>query len=338
MQTNARQFNPTHIHPDYRCYLLFGQETMLVEESLILIRHNAKQYEFNERIRFDVDLYFDWNLLTTEIQTQSLFSSKRVVECHISSLANKAPQLLALIESVPADVILVLIIAGFKSAQKNTKWFKSLDKSGVIVGHYELKPQEALNWVHLRMKQLNITPNQALTQSLLLHNEGNLLAMWQELQKLALEYPNGKIDFEQYQANIVEQSNYKPYGLINAALMGNPQQTLKIYLVLKDNNTQALHIINVLNNELRVLSNIAIDAKKIGLIQAMRPYRMWGVKETLAKQALHRHTAAGLQKLMLLLGQLERSSKGQGQYNADQVWHGLLTLLLNLAGQRLWTP
>ena len=338
MQTRANELNQTHIHASHRVYLLFGQEIMLIEQSLKFIRRGAKQHHFNERIRFDIDAYFNWNLLLTELQTQSLFSTKRLIECHISSLTNKTEQLTTLLKSVPDDVILILIINELKPAQKNTKWFKTINKLGVIIGHYELNNQQTLTWLNRRMKLLGLVPNQEMVQILLLHNENNLLALWQELQKLILEYPDGNINIEQYKAHTIQQSHYKPYGLINAALMGNTRQMLKIYYVLKDNNIEILYLINSLINELNTLSTIATNAKESGLAQAISVYHFWGAKETLVKKALHRHTAQNLQKMLLSLGQLERSSKGQGYYNVHSIWHGLLALLLNLSGQKIWIP
>lgn len=341
MQINASKFNQTQLHPNNRCYLLFGQEPMLLEESLLFIRQNTKERGFNERLRFDIDNHFDWRVLFNELQSQSLFSKQRLLECHLANLAgidDPLLKLVALANKTPNDIVLVLLTKKISQSQKKSKWFKAVEKQGIIVGHYELKPQELQAWLTKKMQQLDIVPKPELVQILLFYNEGNLLAIWQELQKIKLSYTDKNIDVIDYQTHVEQQSQYAPYHLINAVLLGNVKQTLKIYEVLKHNGIEPLYLINTLNNELNLLSKIAVEAQQFGLEPALKPYRFWAAKATMVKSVLKRNNGTTLQKILLYLGQLERSAKGRGTYNSQTIWHGLLALLLNLSGQKIWIP
>lgn len=338
MKTTATHLNRTHAHKDNRVYLLFGQEPMLIEQSLKFIRHSAKSYQFNERMRFDIDRFFDWYLLFAELQTQSLFSSKRLIECHLSYTKDMIKHLPALLKKLDQDVILVLIVDSLTPAQKKSKWFGQIDKQGVSIAHYPLKPREAITWLNQKAQDLNLELSQKVVQALLYNNEGNLLAMWQELQKLALTYAKGKIQETDYLAHIEQQSHYQPFHLINSALLGDAKQMLKIYHQLLEEGIEVLYIINVLLKELKILNQISLQAKTGNLTQIIGEYRFFGDKTQLIHLTIKRHNSRALQKMLLTIGHLERSSKGQGYYQNKTIWHGLLTLLLHLSGRTIWTP
>lgn len=335
MITSATSLNQSHAHKNNRVYLLFGQEHMLIEQSLKFIRYSAKSYKFNERMRFDIGRFFDWYILFRELQTQSLFASKRLIECHLSYTKDMIKHLPALLEMLDEDVILVLIVDSLTPAQKNSKWFKQIDKKGVIISHYPLKHHETVTWLNYKAKYLNLELSPKVVQSLLHNNEGNLLAMWQELQKLALTYAKGKIQEVDYLAHIEQQSHYQPYHLIDSALSGDVKQMLKIYHQLIEEGVEVLYIINVLLKELNILNKISLKSKTGNLTQIIAEYRFWGNKNQLIHLTLKRHNNNSLQKMLLTIGQLERSSKGQGYYKNQTIWHGLLELLINLSGHKI---
>ena len=67
-------------------YLLFGQEPLLVEESVDLIRSAAHEQGFVERTRFTLEAGFDWASLTQSSQSLSLFSQQRLLELRMPSI------------------------------------------------------------------------------------------------------------------------------------------------------------------------------------------------------------------------------------------------------------
>jgi DNA polymerase III subunit delta len=58
--------------------------------------------------------------------------------------------------------------------------------------------------------------------------EGNLLAAHQELQKLALLYPAGTLDFEQVEAAVLNVARYDVFKLGEAVLSGQAARALRM--------------------------------------------------------------------------------------------------------------
>ncbi len=331
MQLRSEQLNKSHLNTNI--FLLFGEEILLIEENLALIRQNAKKRGFDDKVRFDVDAHFDLSILYEEWYTESLFSNKRLIECHISSAIGE--KIMPLINTIPNDIMVVMIVDTLAKMQKNSKWFKAIDKQGLIVSHYLLTSAQMLNWMQHKVKQFGLIVNTQFLQTILFYNEGNLLAVFQELQKLKLAYPDGKVDIKAYYGQIEQQSHYKPYGLIHAALQGDTQKVIKIGQILKINGTEPLYVINILIQEFKLLVRLAINAKRVSFTHALKAERLWHQKEVMVKSVLARYNDRALQNMLLILGRLERSAKGQGELN---VWHALMALLINISGKKLWIP
>lgn len=334
----AYYLKPDHLDRDQRRYILFGNEPMLLVESQELIWQTVKSYGFNEKIRFDIDDNFDWSPLIQECQSQPLFTKQRLIQCYISNFTKIRERFSDLIATMSDDVIIAASIGVVTKAQKNSKWWARLQEQTLVISHYELSPKEVKTWLLAKMKNIGIANEEELVSTLLYHNTGNLLALSQELEKLKLQYPNGKVNIKDYQAHLAQQSKYQPYHLVNAALDGSMEQIIKIYSSLQSSGIEALYLINTINKELKALTKIATN-----VVQAqpdLRGYNFFRNKEKneSLKKALRRHNRASLQKSILQLGRLERSAKGRGVYNTKAVWHGLLVLLLNLAGHKIWNP
>lgn len=336
MQTSCLNLNQTHAHVDNRVYLLFGDEPMLQKQSLFFITKNAKAQGFDSQMRYEIDRFFDWHLLFQELQAQSLFAQKRIIKCQLSYLKDAIKHFPKLLENIPEDVILVLVIDSLTPAQKKSKWFSNIDKKGVVISHYSLNHIQTKNWLIARLSGLKLTLDAQTIDALLHNNEGNLLAMWQELQKLKLTYLDCKIDNTLYQSHLEQQSHYKPYQLVDTALSGNVKQTLKIYYRLQAEGLEAMYLVNLLAKEIKTLTNISLNARTVGVKKAVSEYRFWGEKPRIIEAVVQKNSTAQLQKMLLTIGQLERSSKGRGQYDTKTIWHGLLSLLITLSGHKTW--
>ncbi len=314
-------------------YLVYGEETLLVEHSINFIKNNAHKKQFNERLRFDIDNNFNWSDIYQELNSKSLFSNKQIIECYLNINTQNTNNMLEIIENITDDVIIIFVINNITSAQKKTKWFKTINNSGLIIANYLLKEQQTKNWIINKAKQLKLNIDNKIINSLLFNNEGNLLAIAQELEKLKLAYAKEHIDYDSYCKQIEQQSSYKPFGLVNASLLGDSKKVIKIQQILQENGTEVMHIINILINELKILIKISIDAKKSDTNQIIAKYHFWYEKENAIKKALARNSTAQIQKIIISLGKIERNAKGYGK---QDIWSSLLKLLLNLSGKKIW--
>ncbi|MBT7276269.1 MAG: DNA polymerase III subunit delta, partial [Woeseiaceae bacterium] len=67
------------------CYLISGDEPLLVQESHDLIRKKAYKEGFTTRETFDQTQTFDWQEIINSCSNMSLFSDKKIIEIRFAS-------------------------------------------------------------------------------------------------------------------------------------------------------------------------------------------------------------------------------------------------------------
>ena len=120
-------------------YFIFGPEILLVEQSLTLIKKAAKENNFSDRVRFDIDGLFPWDTINNEMANPSLFSEKRIIECRLTTgkIGLKGSKALTeLVDTLTDDILLIISTGKLDMNQQKSKWFKALDKKGAIIQHW----------------------------------------------------------------------------------------------------------------------------------------------------------------------------------------------------------
>ena len=315
-------------------YFAFGAEILLVEQSLSMIKEVARQDGFNERFRFDIDGNFSWDNIISLISSPSLFAEKRILECRLTSgkIGVKGSKALTeIVETLPEDILLIISSGKLEMAQQKSKWFKALDKNGVIIQHWEVQSSQLVGWINRNMAQLGIESNTEVANAIAYCTEGNLLATMQEIQKLKIAYPDGKINLQQYLYQIDQQSQYTVFGMIDSALQGDTDKVNKIFRSLKDDSTPPVILISSLYRELKNLVTMSIELKTNQTIESiLNNHRVWQKRKPLISNALKKHSYQKLQKLLLNLGRIDRSLKGMD--NLD-VYDELQNVVISLSGK-----
>ena len=220
-------------------------------------------------------------------------------------------------------------------AQQKSKWVKSLEQKGTVIQHWEVQNDHLVGWILNHMEQLDLAANKEVADAIAHCTEGNLLASMQEIQKLQIAYPDGKIDINNYLKQIEEQSHYSVFGLIDAALGGDAIKVNKILTSLIDEATPPIIIISSLYREIKTLSTMAVEVQHNQSLESiLTKHRVWQKRKPLITQALKTQSYQSLQKLTLSLGRIDRSLKGRDNLN---VLDELRTLLVTLAGKPQWT-
>ena len=315
-------------------YFAFGAEILLVEQSLSMIKEVARQDGFNERFRFDIDGNFSWDNIISLISSPSLFAEKRILECRLTSgkIGVKGSKALTeIVETLPEDILLIISSGKLEMAQQKSKWFKALDKNGVIIQHWEVQSNQLVGWITRNMSQLGLESNTEVANAIAYCTEGNLLATMQEIQKLKIAYPDGKINLQQYLYQIDQQSQYTVFGMIDSALQGDTDKVNKIFRSLKDDSTPPVILISSLYRELKNLVMMSIELKTNQTIESiLNNHRVWQKRKPLISNALKKHSYQKLQKLLLNLGRIDRSLKGMD--NLD-VYDELQNVVISLSGK-----
>ena len=315
-------------------YFAFGSEILLVEQSLTTIKDAAKKLGFDERFRFDIDGNFSWDAIFNLISSPSLFADKRIIECRLTTgkIGVKGSKALSeLTENLPDDIMLIISSGKLDIAQQKSKWFKAVDKKGVIIQHWEVQSEQLVGWIVNHMSQLGLSSSNEVANAIAYCTEGNLLATMQEIQKLQIAYPDGNIDLNEYLSQIDQQSQYTVFGMIDAALKGDTDKVYKIFSSLVDDSTPPVILISSLYREIKNLVTMSIELKTNQTIDTIfSNHRVWQKRKPLIAIALKKHSYQQLQKLLLKLGRIDRSLKGMDNLN---VYDELQSVVITLSGK-----
>ena len=158
--------------------------------------------------------------------------------------------------------------------------------------------------------------------------EGNLLAAHQEIQKLALLYPEGQISFEDVQAAITNVARYDVFHLGAALLEGDAARFVRMLDGLRAEGEAPHLVLWALAEELRTLYRIGKGrSDNIPLSQLFKEHRVWGEKQKLVERALPRINAGKLRKALAHAARIDELNKGIGE---GEVWDELLDLAMPL--------
>ena len=314
-------------------YFAFGAEILLVEQSLSTIKAAGRENGFTERFRFDIDGNFSWDSIFSLISSPSLFAEKRIIECRLTSgkigvRGSKA--LTEIVEALPEDILLIISSGKLEMVQQKSKWFKALDKNGVIIQHWEVQSNQLVGWITGNMTQLGLDSNIEAANAIAYCTEGNLLATMQEIEKLKIAYPDGKINLKEYLDQIDQQSQYSVFGLIDSALLGDTDKVNKIFNSLVDDSIPPVILISSLYREITNLVMMSIELKTNDTLESiLNKHRVWQKRKPFISNALKKHSYQKLQKILLKLGRIDRSLKGMDNLN---VYDELQNVVISLSG------
>jgi DNA polymerase-3 subunit delta len=320
-------------------YIFSGDEPLLMMEAMDQLRAMAKKQSYTEREVLLQERGFDWSALLSAGQTMSLFGDKRWLELRIptgkpgrdgaDALKQFAAQMKSQALDAP-DTVVCIILPRLDSKTKTSAWFSGLDEVGMAIQIDSLDRSQLPQWIIGRLKNQNqeVEPGAEGMRALeFIANqvEGNLIAAHQEIQKLGLLYPNGKLTEEQIRTAILKVARYNVFELTEAMLAGDLARLNRMLDGLKGEGEPLVLILWSVTEELRLLSKLkaASDAGE-SVQQLMRANRVWGNKERLYPNALRRIQPLKLRRAMQVAAGLDRQVKGL--YAADlpaDPWDGL---------------
>ncbi len=272
-------------------YVLHGDEVLLVQEAMDAIRLRARQQGYTERHSFTVaGSNYDWSAVLAAATSQSLFGDRQLLEIHIPTAkpgkegAQALQDLTHILQG--QDACLAMIILGrLDKATKSSAWFAALEEHGVSMQIDSIERHRLAPWIARRMQQHHLRlpegeQGQHCLQFLVEQVEGNLLAANQEVQKLALLYPDGSIDLEKIQQAVSNVARYDVFKLSEAVLAGSGLRAQKMIDGLRSEGVAEVLVHWVLSEDIRSLRRVcyALQTGK-NLTQALRENRIWGAKE-----------------------------------------------------------
>ena len=286
-------------------YTVHGDEPLLAQEAGDLVRAAARAAGYTERKVFSVSgAHFDWSGLLGAAQAMSLFAERQLIEVRIPGGKpgkEGSEALQRYCETLSDDVVTIVHLPRLDRQQQGSAWFAALDSAGVSVRVDPVERKALPQWIAQRLaaQGQRVQDGDAGAQTLAFFAdrvEGNLLAAHQELQKIALLYPQGELGFEQIEAAVLNVARYDVFKLGEAVLAGQTARVLRMLDGLRAEGEAPVLVHWTLAEDIRALKRVK-DAVAQGkpLPMALRESRVWGAKERLFERLvplLSDHTLA----------------------------------------------
>lgn len=313
------------------CYLISGDEPLLVQECADAIRRAARAGGCTERQRLHISSKDDWLELGHAAGSLSLFAERKLIEVQLPSgkpgtEGSKAIQ--EYLASSPDDVLLIVSGRIDKQSQKS-KWYLALDQAGVVMPIWPVSPTELPRWISDRMSSLGLTAEPDAITLLAERLEGNLLAAAQEVEKLKLLHGDHTITATMVADTVSDNARYDAFRLVDVALSGDARGAVRTLRGLKGEAVQPPVLLWAVAREVRLLADLKRDvAAGTSIDRAMQQKGVWRNRQGLVRTALNRLSGRDLAEMQTLSFQVDGSSKG---FLLGEPWSLLERLLIVLA-------
>ena len=316
-------------------YVLVGDEPLAHSECLDAIRLAARKAGADERTSFIVERNFNWQQIYQFSQAMSLFSSMRILEIHIPTGKpglDGSKVLVEMAQNTIPETTSIVVLPSLERDAKNSVWFSALQRTAVVIELDEIAPSTLPQWITKRLAIQGQSADTATLEFMAHQVEGNLLAAHQEIQKLGLLFPTGRLSPEDVNSAVMNVSRYDAFQLGEAVLNGDVERTSRILQGLKDEGEQAVAVMNPLIWLLRPLVRIK-HAESWGdnINNAMTNARIYGERQMLTQKALSRLSMRQIEAALQKLCDIDRIAKGVMVGNA---WLELSRLCFGLAKVR----
>jgi DNA polymerase-3 subunit delta len=314
------------------CYLVSGDEHLLVDEALDRLRAAARTAGFGARELYVAGTDFDWQQLGAAGANLSLFAEKRLVELRLpTGKPGRAGG--AAIEDFVArlgpELMLLVVTPKLDRTVANAKWVKALEARGASLTVWPVGARELPGWIAERMRRAELEPDRQAVAMIADRVEGNLLAAAQEVEKLRLLLGAGKVSADDVNRAVADSSRYDVYQLADAALAGEARRAMKILAGLRAEGVEPVIVVWSLTRELRTLARLAeLLEQRVDLGSALQKVQVWRSRQALVRSALGRHTGPALLRLLKASGYADAAAKGQRR--ADP-WQLAADIVLQLA-------
>jgi len=314
------------------CYLVTGDEHLLVAEALDSIRLAAREKGFTSRESHVTTRYFDWASLSASSANMSLFAEQRIIELRLPTGKpgrDGSAAITELVEQLGPELMLIVSAPKLDSNAPKSKWFKALNSHGVFLPIWPVGVRELPGWVAGRMRDAGLQPDRAAAAMIADRVEGNLLAANQEIEKLRLILGDGPVSAEDVANAVANNSRYDVYKLVDAALAGDGRRAVRILGGLRAEGVEPVIVFWALGRELRVLAGLA-DAvqQRVDLGSAMQKARVWNNRQGLVRSCVSRVPDGAFRQLLQAVGRGDAAAKGQ--LRADP-WQLATDIVLGIA-------
>ena len=314
-------------------YAVFGAETLLALEASDRIRAAARAAGHTEREVLIAESGFKWSDLAFAADSQSLFASRRILEIRIPNGkpgVEGGAALQALCERLPQDTLTLVQLPELDWRTQQSGWVEALDRAGVVVEARAVARSALPQWLAGRLKAQKQEADKETLEFIADRVEGNLMAAYQEVQKLALIAPEGKLPFDAVRDAVLDVARYDVFESGVVMLEGDPLRITRTLEGLKGEGVAAPLLLWVLSEDIRAFGRI-VDGAAQGRnpAQLVRDMRVRGAtRQNLMANAARRFTPSHIANALRHAAAIDRIVKG---LDKGDIWDELLQLALRFS-------
>ncbi len=314
------------------CYLVTGDEHLLVGEALDAIREVARERGFGTRELHIATTGFDWPQLVASTSNLSLFAERRIIELRLpTGKPGRAggQAIIDLVEQAGPELLFIVTGPKLDKGSGASKWAKAIDRKGVSLPIWPVGVRELPGWIASRMRSAGLRPDAEAVTLVADRVEGNLLAAGQEIEKLRLLLGAGPVSAEDVGDAVANSSRYDVYKLADAALAGDARRAVKILGGLRAEGVEPVIVVWALTRELRTLAMLDDVIRQGGdLGGAMQKSGVWRNRQGLVRSCVGRHQHGDFHKMLKVTGRADAAAKGQ---RAGDPWQIAADVVVNLS-------
>lgn len=322
-------------------YVVSSDEHLLALEAADRIRAKARASGFSEREVLVAERFFKWGELLAANQAMSLFGDRKLIELRIpggkpgkdggQALQEYAAACTA--SSAAGDTLTLITLPKLDWATQKSAWVGTLQRQAVYIDIPNVERHQLADWIGLRLGAQGQSADRTALEFMVERVEGNLLAAHQEIRKLGLLYPEGRLSFEQVQDAVLNVARYDVFKLSEAMLSGDVSRVVRMLDGLKGEGEAPPLVLWAIAEEIRTLLKLKLGtADGRPLAALLKEYRIWGPRERLIAPALARVKLAALEDALSRAAQVDRMIKGlRTKEFAGDSWDALLQLALAVA-------
>lgn len=313
-------------------YLILGSDPYLQNYAQSQIEAALKQVGFDEKLAFIIDNNTDWAAIYDSCQSLNLFSSNNLIILDFAEgglNASVVTKLNTLAERLTPEIALIIKLHKISKTQENAVWFKTLSDKLIIVNCTTPDINQLPQWINHYLQQRQIKIEAKAIELLCYYYEGNLLALTQLIEQLALLYPNHHITYDQIEENINDSAIFTPYHWIDAIISHKSKRAMHILAQLKINEFEPLILLRIIQRELLLLIHLTKASQKTTLKQAFDEYKIWQSRRTMYTNFLARSDINSLYHALAKLAEMEIGLKHDYSF---AIWDALAVFTLDLMG------
>jgi len=314
-------------------YVLCGDEPLLADEALDILRDAARAAGCDERQAFVADRSFDWDGFGAGLQNLSLFASRRLVELRLPSgkPGDEGGRFLAALAAAPdTGNVIVVLLPALEFQSTKTKWATALAEGATWVDLRAPAREDLPGWLARRLERAGLTADEEALDLLASRVEGNLLAAKQEIDKLALLAPAGAVGAAAIRDLVADGARFDVFQLTDAALARDLERAVRVLDGLEREGEPAPLILWALVRDALLLADLVTRvAQGRDAAQAMYDMKLWRSRHEQLRRAARGRTLRDVGRLVRCAARADQVVKA---VRPGDPWHALRELTLEMCG------